>query len=320
MDTLDGRLSRSDRAAVERAIDSKLGSVSVCCPSGDDVALRYAVAAGACGSVSLSSIQPGLVLFGLGGMGNRAELLPAHLACAHSAGLILEVLEFTVLGSRIDIVRDLGRGEREFLSMSLPVVALMSNSAPTRKYVSRYRQQVARLPETACGGVEIDWVDSSMDDGQQGSWQPFRPRTRTTDLAKKTAAGARDRLFETFGLTGLSRPSEASEEMVAITGVENCVMHLLRYLKHHGLMEPSLITAAFSEPAEMELDGRQTGPMTSNRDVSVKGGQQPINGLGTETDLHVRPLPAAVLRRPRPLGLPQARGIRGPYPLEQGRV
>ena len=136
---VDGALLQSDRAAVGLATSLKC-DVSVCCPDNDEVSLRYAIAAGATGMVPLDKAEADIYVIGRGGTGITGELMPARLALAVNATLVLDVLEFELQTEGIRVVRDLGRGSREIMILSLPVVLVISDNAKTPAYISRYRQ------------------------------------------------------------------------------------------------------------------------------------------------------------------------------------
>ena len=308
IDTTNGILSGSDRAAVERAINlidgQRDASVAVCCPSGDPQAIRFALAAGASHVVSLSDLSSGLVLFGIGGTGIGGDLLPAKIASKQSAELILEVLDFQVTNDQVEALRDAGRGEKESLTVALPVVMVMSNKVPTHKYISRFRQQSVRLP--AIPSAQSPVADTPLFEMTQ--WQPLRPRTKTVDLAQKTSGSAQSRMFSTFGLADVKSTGDQADDSSVFTDVDDCVTHLMRYLAHNGFLGP------VSEPSSLDAHNPDESQGIWGTTLTRQGSAAtPNRAFQRELDHHQQNSPA-VTRRPRPYGNSIRPAIRGPFP------
>jgi electron transfer flavoprotein alpha/beta subunit len=226
------------------------GRVHARCTTADDSVSRFALAAGA-GRVSLiegpESITESIVVVGPGALQDRGVIFAAQIAEANSAELVFDVLELTAVTAHSVVVRrGLGRGERDELEVSLPVVLVAHPQAEPRHYVSVYRQKfatLADLPNAASAKFDLRTAD-------ERPWGPVVPRPPSKAAgASSPFALADERANSAFGLardesqsTGRGQPIQAD--------AATCAAHLIRYLSHHGLLPPHLdgLTAAAPSP------------------------------------------------------------------------
>lgn len=322
VDRIDSSLPKSDRAAVGLAIRELGNDVSVCSPQRDDVALRYALAAGATGLVSLEDSEADVFLFGRGGAGPSGDLRPARLAVSRKINLVLEVLEFSKQADGLHVIRDLGRGSREIVKLAFPVVLVISDNANIPGYVSRYRQMKATTKLPAKAVLETAPSNSLP-------WQQLRPRPKTADLASKAAGDAKHRMFTAFGLAGDSS-SDASGHVIS-SDPETCASQLVRYLAHFGFID-----SRFAGAGTASTNWQDVVPVEPKVETGSRRGEKPV--LPPPAGPHSRvprplagPLPgvarrprplrpidshqARLARRPRPLGQSSSNDLRGPFPV-----
>jgi len=326
----NGTTCRSDKAAVCRAVSQFPRSVYVSGSVDSGSAFRYALAAGA-KEVVAPDYEADVILFGRGGTETAGDLLPAKVAVERDAGLVLDVLDVELDVEPVDslsdhensdhenrgtlrVTRDLGRGGREILTVGLPVVLVMAESAAPTVYISRFRQMqvsptvLAELPQYR----------------QTYRWNRLRPRTVARNLAHKTSGSATNRMLDAFGLTETT--GAESSENVSHADPATCATHILRYLAHHALIDlrgvvgddKALVPPTANAKTEMPVEARQVDP-TSVTDVSRAPRPLPGGSVG----MHRRPraypalssLPSHVLRRPRPIGTQIQPDYRGPFPV-----
>lgn len=312
IDSSEITLSRSDRAAVEHAlrIAPQRAGVSICCPSSNQAVIRYAMAAGLGQLVSLQQLDVDLVVCGLGGLGLDGELTAARLANQLRAHLVLEVLDSTRKGNRLEVVRQLHRGEKEILLIPLPVVLVMSESATSRSYVSRYRQASIALTES---------MHQSNLTKPGIRWDTVRPRTKTSGLTKKTDGGAQERLCAAFGIANISPKVMSSDGSEIPVDPEECAVQLVRYLAHYGLIDSINTTDCLEldECLPLELDNQAEVPIIHRVVQNQTGPYSPTSQRATGTQLS----PDSNRRRPFPVESAQdqicSRRGRQPRPIEQ---
>ncbi len=226
-------LPRSDRAALSWLISLKNTAYYGCCPPHDQTALSYIRAAGIQEVLSPDAIPAGLVICGQGGGPFSDELFLAKLAIQLRAEWVLEVLQFARQGQHWEIVRDLGRGEREKLRLPLPLVLGISSNAANLKYFSRRRRA------STVSSAQVDSGSPLIADSDKPDWQPLRQRPKTSQLAGKIAGSAQARMENAFGIASLAKHQvgDSSEQLIQGTPQE-CAAHLIRYLAHVGILEP----------------------------------------------------------------------------------
>ena len=311
-----GVLPASDRAAVALAVGWPGAEVVAYSWRADETALAYALGAGA-REARVAADPEGLAfdvaVIGTGGLQGWGDVLPGRLAEARGAALVFDVLAAEP-GASPRVVRDLGRGGREDLVVNLPAVLVMSPGARGR-YVSRHR--IGR------GRAELRRADlrpGHADDRDPGGWVPFRPR------AKQTAAGsasgrADERADEVFGLMA----GQDRAEHVIRADPATCARHLLRYLRHHGLIEGGPVdsvpvpapAAASATPPALQTARARPGVVP----VRVGRGPRPLDGRSTGMARRPRPVdpaaaravPPRLSRGPRPVGEARRPGLRGPF-------
>ena len=304
---IDGTLASSDRAATTLAVNRFGEDLVLCVPHGEPVALRYAVGAGANDVVPIDGCNALVYIVGRGGAGIDGDRWAAQLATAEKATLILDVLDVEVWGDGVRVQRDLGRGVREELTVSGPVVLVVADDAPQRMYVSRFRQFTALPPPVEPAPIPPI------------NWQPVRLRAKIADSTHRRTGAARDRMFEVFGLddAGAKR-----EEQIIVADSERCAEYLLRYLAHHGFVDRRLDTANLSEELSKFRKSVATVADTDVTPPTTPIGRAPRPVAGLVGNLHRRPRPyrpvgpsSKLLRRPRPYGHTQRSRVRGPFPV-----
>lgn len=285
---LENRIPDSDRAAVGQAVGQANARVRVY-RSADEDAVRYALAAGVPEASGWLEDPADLVVFGRGGAGPAGEYLPALAALEIQADMVFEVLEFRLVEGGVSVIRDLGRGVREYIILEFPVVLVMSDQAESDGYVSRYRQR--HVPSDC--RAESNAPVSVASVGSQRDWQTARRRVKSAGIAKKTAGSAQTRMFDTFGLTATST---TQDETVISADATTCANHLLRYLAHHEFIE----LAGAELPSIVDGDGQSSDP--DGIDANVVGIEQVE--IPSESPLN---------RVPRPVGDTFPPASRGPF-------
>ncbi len=336
-----GITAGSDKAAVCRTVEQFAGAAFVASYHASDAAVRYALAAGV-NSLVAPSFNADLMVFGRGGTDPEGDLRAAKLANQRQAGLILDVLEFRLDQSapaagqaatgtgehgKLVVTRDLGRGAREILIVSFPVVLVMAEAAAPARYISRYRQMSAAPTYP----LELP------PDPPNTRWSPLRPRTAVKDLHQKTTGSATNRMFDAFGLTEVTNNGAKSDSLIA-ADPETCATHLLRFLAHHGLMDTHgdingnapLAAVKSTTTAPTPTDQAPVAP--GNTDPtglpsSLRRGPRPVDGDPRGRQRRPRaygsslPRPANMTQsgnikcRPRPIGTEIPSDHRGPFPV-----
>src|SRR5262249_20316554 len=138
---------------------------------------------------------------------------------------------------------------RDELAIAGPSVLVFAPQIAPRRYVSRFRQR-------AVGNVSVPGVEGGCPNpfhALVGQWETVRPRVRLHQAAAGGQATADDRTNSAFGLeAGTTASRDASQALCADPAT--CAAHLLRYLKHHGLL-PGSIRDAVSVPGIAPIIG-----------------------------------------------------------------
>ncbi len=206
------------------------------------------------GNVDFLSDGVDVALIGRGGCGELGDALPARLAEQSGAALVYDVIDVRPKADRLIVTRDLGRGARDLLSVRGRVVLVVSDSVERGPYVSRYRMNAQRtaaekslLREDPSGeGSAVGMQPNRVE------WQPVTPRVRLGDHAARVAGRAAERMN---ALLGLGETSKAAASLVR-GSAEECARHLLRYLRHHGFVEPGSAAESQSAPEEVVTSQR----------------------------------------------------------------
>jgi len=303
---------QADRAALSLAVRALDGRVRALCTNED--AMRYALGAGVDAGWLLDEQDIVAATYDVAVMGSVSDLAAAGIAESRDAALIFDVLSAT-WGDDGDlrVTRDMGRGARDVLRVKGPVVIGMSDEAESAMYVSRYRRaSVKRVPPQ---GRRI------IDPGG-AEWRPARQRTRTGDLAAKTAGSATSRSLSIFGVS--DGAGDAANPVIQ-GDAATCAEHLVRYLAHHGFVTVRVAPP----PAPREIVKPQAA--REERAVVLAGvsdriarGPRPIDG--SARGLHRRPTPIGtnkttsspqiagrLARGPRPVGQATPSRVRGPF-------
>lgn len=306
-------LPRSDQAALDLAIRGFEGPVCAWSPRGDETALRYALAAGAASADYLgesNELDFDILLAGSGGIGDGGDLVAAMLAERKGCAMVFEVLEAQLTDRGLRVIRDLGRGDREVLSIRGPAVLVISDEAARGAYVSYYRRQsvdAARLPSPK--GVQQGGPETTP------AWQPARPRARTVDLASRTSGAATDRMNALLGMAGGVVADNAQHDPIR-ADARTCSQHLLRYLAHHGFLEQKMPAAlAPSGGGEVAADRPAEGMKEGEPAIELaRGGRARTRGRGP------RRVSSEAAKEPEETGSREApaRTRRGPVPLRSG--
>ena len=307
--SIDGALLNSDRAAVCLAASQFAGNVNVHSPMNDESSIRYALAAGASRVVPLNSEDADLVVFGQGGTAPIGDALPAQLALEQNSTLVFDVLEYDRYQQGLVVTRDLGRGEREILTIEIPVVLVMSEQAKSPSYISRFRQ-LAVADQARAGCLAL----SNSPATELIRWETTLPRTRAGGLEKKTAGNAMSRMFTTFGLSEQTTTDSADQQV--INGeAETCASHLLRYLAHHGFVD---LRYAPDESGPLSTAGKPASTDVRQSDDSIDDSSQ-IASTVTCDSPSLQSESANLARRPRPVGQRSPRNLRGPFPVRSNK-
>jgi electron transfer flavoprotein alpha/beta subunit len=325
-------LPPSDRAAIGLAMRRFGGPIDAYCLRDDAEAWRYALAAGVATVRrvhDVADIDFDLALVGSAGSEPWGDLLPALLAEHKQCAMVFEVLDIIPGPNGLTVTRDLGRGNREVLSLSTPAVLSISEDAGQLLYVSRYRRQTVSAvlptppPELAPNAL-------SMVNPQ---WEPARPRVKTGDLAAKTAGPASRRIQALMGI-GADASKADQRAAVMVADAVTCARHLLRFLSHHGIITRSVPAAAAPERPEQQTESRIPASPSGGRDdpgVSIRTrstrGPRALGSQGRDVQRGPQPLQPEVepsppgrsengARGPRPVGQTVSRRARGPRPVE----
>jgi hypothetical protein len=248
-------LPRSDREALAFARTASPAASAYCSP-GDWLAAEYALAAG-CATVT--ELETALAShwdqawIGGGFLERLGDEFAALLAERRSATLLFEVLSCsTEPDGTHTIVRDAGRGARDEIVVSRPVVLVVSPLVRRTGYVSRYRRQQARKELAASTAGRATFSEPHV------PWEPARPRTRRAARTSVEPA-LDDRMDAAFGITA-AKDSTSPQAIAA--DPRFCAQHLVRYLAHQGLWErPSRASQDLAPPETPAAEKRQANPM-----------------------------------------------------------
>ena len=277
-------LSCSDREAAHCARQAS-PAPSAYCPPGDWLAAEYALAAGCAIVAELETILASSwaqAWIGGGFLERLGDEFAASLAERRSATVLFEVLSCnTERDGTFTIVRDAGRGARDEVVVSGPVVLVLSTLVRRTGYVSRYRREQARKElVTPAAGRPISSEPPVP-------WQPARPRTRRPPKVL-IESPLDDRMDAAFGI---SAAKESTAHQAIAADPYTCAQHLLRYLAHHELWQRAPRTLDHMSPPQ-----------------SPVANPNPAHSASTTV-----PSSAQSGRRPRPVGkTPPA--FRGPRP------
>ncbi len=293
----DPTLPISDRGAIALAM-ARFGG-NVCAYAADADARCFARAAGveSVGVVSnqeisgvdfllggVDSLSGGVdvVLIGRGGCGEFGDALPARLAEQNGAALVYDVIDVQPQADRFVVTRDLGRGARDLLSVRGRVILVVSDSVERGPYVSRFRMNAQRAAAERSPIREDSSGEGSAArmEPKRVEWQPVTPRVRLGDHAARVAGRAAERMNALFGL------GETSKVAVSLVrgSAEECARHLLRYLRHHGFVEPANVAESQSAPKEVVASQRaerqppQRASETASIPVRVRRRPHLLNG------------------------------------------
>ena len=228
---------RSDRAALGLALQRFSAPVEAYCLRDDDQAWRYALAAGAVTArrvYDVTSIDFDVLLVGSGGAEPWGDALLAQLAEQKQCAMVFDVLDVVPSAAGLTVTRHLGRGSRERLALSGPAVLGIADEAPQLLYVSYYRRQTVHAPPPEPGPVPGHDALSRL----SSAWQPVRARVKTGDLAAKTRGSATERLQTLVGGRTVAA-QEHDRSHVIVADAATCARHLLRFLRHHGIIGAS---------------------------------------------------------------------------------
>jgi hypothetical protein len=276
------------RAAVSLAARRCVSGWAACCAG--VATRRYAAAAGAELIDTVDHIDVAVVAFD--------DEQAAAVAETHNAALVLDVI--TIISAfPLRIARDLGHGEKEIMDISGPAVLAISDEAPNELYISHHR--LASVPPVRL----IEGHDQNKREGESPYlWQPVRIRTRTPNLAERTAGTATHRAHTLFGV------GDTIEDVTGHLVRTDCAQHLMRYLSHYGFIDNQVLTdLAASSPSAPALMADDT---TASPGVSLRTARGPRPITAEVRDLNRRPVPSSparhhvrkLARAPRPIATP----------------
>lgn len=307
-------LGDSDRATLGIALRSFDQVVHALCPSGDELALVYAKAAGATDAGWLKDVespQSDVSLVGLGALERLGGRFAGELAEHNRATLVFDVLDVKRNGQQFIVTRDASPRVREELVIAGPVVLVVSPYANRPPYVSRYRLQMAASIVNAGWGARPAQQDESLpvsvtnsSDAQTrplNGWEPVRPRVRQAVTPDAGQAPAHNRLDIAFGLSASGREPQAASNIIQADAA-TCARHLLRYLAHHGFLAASagaVDKLSYSAPtaADPEADKSNRTPSAAMPLADSAGHLSDRMARGPRT---ADTLPQRIARRPRP--------------------
>jgi electron transfer flavoprotein alpha/beta subunit len=315
-------LPKSDRAAIGLALKRFGGQVDAYCLRNDEEALRYALAAGATTATRLDdvvAIDFDVVLIGSGGAEPWGDLLLALLAERKQCAMVFEVLDVKPTHNGMTVTRDLGRGGREILALSPPAVLGIAENASQLLYVSRYRRQMAPAPRLAPSAeLAVDPLAAGS-----GPWEPARPRVKIGNLAAKTAGSATGRMQALLGIAADTARADAGAHVI-VADAATCARHLLRFLRHHGIIATAVNPEQEAASRTSPPDDRQ-GPEASIR-TRYRRGLKPLERKTCSPERQPRPLQPSgepsqqtglAKRGPHPIGQTTPRRVRGPRPVDR---
>lgn len=314
------RLRTGDRAAVHWGYALAGSECQVRFPASDRTAWTYAAAIGA----SATPLEKGrlpqadLLLLGSGAIEYYGDELAGRLAEQNQAELIFDGLQLTRQSVSWKIVCDAGRGARDILQVTGPVVLVVSDQAERPPYVSTYRltQAAREVPATA--------TDTSI----LTPWQPVTPRPPRAGVASNLEAD--DRTNSAFGIDVGARDSRGQQIISDEPAV--CAQVLLRYLAHHGFIQRSMpeidrvSTTSSIQPPQPTTHKPDNEALDHRITIAIQRGPR----YAGETDRRVARRPRAISsvspvtspivdgplqRGPRRLNDRVAAGRRGPFRL-----
>jgi hypothetical protein len=289
------QMGASDRAAIGLAM-ARFSGVKGFCPGRDLLAVNYGAAAGISRLAWLQlsvDLNYDVALVGVGALAQHGDKLAGIIAERKNATLVFDVLDFHFDDSTLNVVKDVGRGDREEWAVVGPVVLVISADAVRPPYVSRYRRRMAvhvRLNDTKAG-IGSPLVSNAAD------WKAVRPRAKLGRRAQSWTGQAEDRMSTAFGITAVV--SSGANDRLIIADPATCADHLLRYLAHRGLL-PTAVAKNFSERqdiSEIVRPPKQTTDAESLRKVLVS--LRASRGPRTRDDTSHR-----LARRPRNASAP----------------
>lgn len=305
------KLLPGDRAAAFWGVTLAGADCRVQVPDNDRAPLIYANAVGAKNQPWLTRLepQPDLVLIGPGAINRLGDAFAGRLAYELSAELLFDALQVRREVDAWRVVCDAGRGAQDIVSVSGPVVLVVSEDAPRPPYVSRFRLTLADRSIPIVVGEAIPRI----------SWQPVIPRApRSTGMKDIDAA---TRVNGAFGIqAGVDRPRDA---VIVAEEPAVCAQVLLRYLVHHGFI---------SRPLRGPLPGIVSAPSPQDREQVSESAQVVVSDQSSNVTLLRGPRRPGdsvqrMNRRPRNVSRPSCRRDRTvrdrlrrkPRRLEAGR-
>jgi hypothetical protein len=323
--------TQADRAVIELAIDHFAEGTEVDCVAADDAALRYALAAGVSrvGVLSdLQTVRATWVMVGPGSLADYGDWLPAALAERLAAALVIDIQEILAIEENaLTVLRDLGSGDRDELAVTGPAVLVFAPQLAPTRYISRFRQCAVRAVLAPADAAEVPNPLRRL----SGDWETVRPRVRPAASDPGGAATAEDRTNRAFGLGAEDAGSRDSHQPLQADPA-TCAAHLLRYLRHHGLLPRAVVSAPSGAPtatgnvsgdwlpppsavpvpeASLPLSARR--PRLQGEVLAGRQGRQPRR---RDAPLQMASFPDEMARRPRRPGEPGPERRRGPRPCE----
>ena len=236
------RVSPLGRAAIAEALRIEDADVTAfAIGSGNEDALRHALAAGANRAVQLtwdvnftsivplanwlSEQKPDLVIADL-----LAGRVAARLGWAHLAGID----QLRIENARLRAIRHLGRGDCESVTATLPAAVRLQTESSNVPYISRAR--IAAVSGKPVEQMALGTNASNTKEVEVGALQLARPRTRLGAAPAATPAKAMDRLNALMGLGGSAKVATPKAPEPTNKTPEQMAEEFIRYLAHHNLL------------------------------------------------------------------------------------
>lgn len=330
---LDGerRLLTGDRAAVAWGVAFAGSICRVVCLDHDLEAAAYVRALGATVASwnDLRSVFSETTIIGPAAIELAGDEFAGRLAEDSGAELLFDVLAAECAQGAWKITCDAGRGARDIIRVSGPVVMVVSPDVARPRYVSAYRRSNARR---ACDPAAIK-VEPRIP--VTSPWQPMTPRTPRSSRA--VPADAKARADQAFNV----QPGSATPAQVVITEPPPIAAGLLlRFLIHRGFVARSL---DLLPPLEASRTTPETAVKTHSLPLAAPGDEVqlaaairrgPRHRVDTEARLARRPrhrstfaggLPQranmrSLKRGPRRLAPASPVGLRGPFRIDSGAI
>jgi hypothetical protein len=204
-----------------------------------------------------------------------------------------------------------------------PAVLGIAEEAVQLLYVSHYRQQAVSpaLLTTTTGPMRQPPA------AEDSPWEPLRPRVQTSSLAARTGGSASGRMQALLGVAA-DAPETGERAQVIVADAATCAQHLLRFLRHYGMVAASALPPPLPVPVDHTVV-QDTPGSPATVWAPHRRGPRPLQGEWRGVERWPRPLfphgacvspsPSDTSTRgPRPVGQAASQARRGPRPVDAG--